>query len=85
MAKFEYLNTFFTERLLALAGELFQVVTDVITEYQEETDRTKQENIYLKEMLTAERLANGRGADEERVHQCTCRTPAGSCRTRKPQ
>ncbi|GAA6093341.1 zinc finger protein 561-like isoform X1 [Tachysurus ichikawai] len=60
MAKFEYLNTFFTERLLALAGELFQVVTDVITEYQEETDRTKQENIYLKEMLTAERLANGR-------------------------
>ncbi|KAK2821314.1 hypothetical protein Q7C36_020657 [Tachysurus vachellii] len=60
MAKIEYLNKFFTERLLALAGELFQAVTDVITEYQEETDRTKQENIYLKEMLTAERLANGR-------------------------
>lgn len=61
MAKFEYLNTFFTERLLAVAGELFQVVTDIITEYQEETDRTKQENMYLKKMLTAERLANGRG------------------------
>ncbi|MCI4390089.1 hypothetical protein PGIGA_G00118480 [Pangasianodon gigas] len=70
MAKFEYLNTFFTERLLAVAGELFQVVTDIISEYQEETDRTKQENTYLKKMLTAERLANGRdGSTNQAVPQ----------------
>lgn len=61
MAKIEYLNTFFTERLLAVAGELFQVVSDIITEYQVETERTKQENLYLKKMLTAEQLANRRG------------------------
>ncbi|XP_053339753.1 zinc finger protein 792-like [Clarias gariepinus] len=60
MAKFEYLHAFFTERLLAVAGELFQVVTDIITEYQEETDRTRQENVFLRKMLTAERLSNGR-------------------------
>lgn len=72
MAKFEHLNTFFTERLLALAGELFQAVTDIITEYQEETERTKQENIYLKEMLTAERLAKGRGeTSRNELSQCS--------------
>ena len=51
MSKLEFLNGFFTERLIAAADEIFQVVKDTICEYQEEIDRTKQENRYLRDML----------------------------------
>ncbi|KAI5093590.1 zinc finger protein 850 [Silurus meridionalis] len=58
------------DRLLAVAGELFQAVTDVISEYQKETDRTKQENMVLKKMLKAQRLASDRdGSTNEAVPQ----------------
>ncbi|XP_035376524.1 zinc finger protein 420-like [Electrophorus electricus] len=64
MAKFEFLSAFFTERLLAVAGEIFQVVKDTIAEYQEEIDRAKQEKHHLKKVLL-ETLSSA-GADHHR-------------------
>ncbi|KAL7837264.1 hypothetical protein SRHO_G00269750 [Serrasalmus rhombeus] len=61
--KFEFLNSFVSQRLLAVAGEIFQVVKDTINEYQEEIERTTQENHYLKKMLTEKCTSNG--ADNE--------------------
>ncbi|XP_076848701.1 uncharacterized protein LOC143496047 isoform X2 [Brachyhypopomus gauderio] len=61
MAKLEFLNSFFTERLLAVAGEIFQVVKDTIIDYQEEIDRAKQENHHLKEMLMEKCINDGSG------------------------
>ncbi|XP_066528537.1 zinc finger and SCAN domain-containing protein 5C-like [Hoplias malabaricus] len=51
MAKLEFLNSFFTERLIAAAGEIFQVVKDTISEYEEEIDRANKENRRLRDML----------------------------------
>uniref|UniRef100_A0A4W4GI21 C2H2-type domain-containing protein n=1 Tax=Electrophorus electricus TaxID=8005 RepID=A0A4W4GI21_ELEEL len=51
MTKLESLNSFFCERLIFAAGEIFQAVKDTFSEYQEEIDRSKQENIYLRKML----------------------------------
>ncbi|XP_072522316.1 uncharacterized protein [Salminus brasiliensis] len=63
MAKLEFLSCFFKERLIAAAGEIFQVVKETICEYQEEIDRAQQENRYLREMLVS---INTRG-EERRV------------------
>ncbi|XP_072522634.1 uncharacterized protein [Salminus brasiliensis] len=52
MAKLERLNSFFIERLMAVAGEIFEAVKDTVSAYQEEVERTKQENHRLKEILT---------------------------------
>uniref|UniRef100_A0A8B9LTD2 C2H2-type domain-containing protein n=1 Tax=Astyanax mexicanus TaxID=7994 RepID=A0A8B9LTD2_ASTMX len=51
MAKLEFLNCFLKERLIAAAGEIFQVVKETLCEYQAEIDRTQQENRYLRDML----------------------------------
>ncbi|XP_066526663.1 zinc finger protein 776-like isoform X2 [Hoplias malabaricus] len=52
VSKFEFLNSFVSQRLLSVAGEIFQAFKDTLVEYQEEIDRTKRENQYLKKMLT---------------------------------
>ncbi|XP_076848666.1 uncharacterized protein LOC143495733 [Brachyhypopomus gauderio] len=52
ISQLDSLNDFIHKRLTAIAGEIFQVVTDTLTAFQEEMDRSKQENVYLKKMLT---------------------------------
>uniref|UniRef100_A0AAR2K3A0 C2H2-type domain-containing protein n=1 Tax=Pygocentrus nattereri TaxID=42514 RepID=A0AAR2K3A0_PYGNA len=52
MARMEHLNSFFIERLMSVAGEIFEAVKDTVSEYQEEIERTKQENRRLREILT---------------------------------
>ncbi|XP_076848678.1 uncharacterized protein LOC143495888 [Brachyhypopomus gauderio] len=52
MSKMEYLNSFFINRLMAVAGEIFEAVKDTVSEYQEETERTKQENRRLMSILS---------------------------------
>ncbi|XP_076848913.1 uncharacterized protein LOC143496587 [Brachyhypopomus gauderio] len=51
MSNLESFNSFLCERLMVAAGEIFQAVKDTFSEYQEEIDRSKQENIYLRKML----------------------------------
>ncbi|MCI4390088.1 hypothetical protein PGIGA_G00118470 [Pangasianodon gigas] len=48
----ESLNSFFIERLMSVAGEIFLAVKDIVSEYQEEIKRTKQENRRLRQKLT---------------------------------
>uniref|UniRef100_A0A8B9JJI0 C2H2-type domain-containing protein n=1 Tax=Astyanax mexicanus TaxID=7994 RepID=A0A8B9JJI0_ASTMX len=50
--KMESLNSFFIERLMSVAGEICAAVKEAVCEYQEEVERTKQENQRLKEILT---------------------------------
>ncbi|KAL7843535.1 hypothetical protein AOLI_G00250470 [Acnodon oligacanthus] len=52
MTRMEQLNSFFIERLMSVAGEIFEAVKDTVSEYQEEIERTKQENRRLREILT---------------------------------
>ncbi|XP_015460952.3 adult enhancer factor 1 [Astyanax mexicanus] len=52
MNKMESLNSFFIERLMSVAGEICAAVKEAVCEYQEEVERTKQENQRLKEILT---------------------------------
>lgn len=52
MNKMENLNSFFIERLMSVAGEICAAVKEAVSEYQEEVERTKQENQRLKEILT---------------------------------
>ncbi|XP_060766041.1 zinc finger protein with KRAB and SCAN domains 3-like isoform X3 [Neoarius graeffei] len=59
MAHLETLNSFLCDRLLAAAAEIFQVVKDTVSQYQEEIDRSKQENIYLRKMLAEVSINNG--------------------------
>ncbi|KAG9260536.1 zinc finger protein 3-like [Astyanax mexicanus] len=61
--KLEFLNSFFSQRLLAAAGEIFQVVKDTITEYQQEINRINQENQSLKIRLR-ERSGNNEADDQ---------------------
>ncbi|XP_035376522.1 zinc finger protein with KRAB and SCAN domains 8-like isoform X2 [Electrophorus electricus] len=51
MTKMEYLNSFFVNRLMAAAGEIFDAVKDAVSGYQQEVERTKQENRRLMRML----------------------------------
>ncbi|XP_026868719.2 zinc finger protein 85-like isoform X2 [Electrophorus electricus] len=51
MNSLEYLNTFLTERLMTVAGEIFQVFKDTVTEYQGEIERIRHENRCLRETL----------------------------------
>ncbi|XP_036414889.1 zinc finger protein 69 homolog [Colossoma macropomum] len=67
MEKLEFLNGFFTERLIAAADEIFQVVKDTISEYQEEIERAKQENRYLRDMLVS---INSSGEDRRDIQPC---------------
>ncbi|XP_066529043.1 zinc finger protein 79-like [Hoplias malabaricus] len=63
MAHLETLNTFFCERLLAVAAEIFQAVKDTVSEYQEEIENSKREIVYLRKTL-AEVSINA-GADAQ--------------------
>ncbi|XP_062843265.1 oocyte zinc finger protein XlCOF8.4-like [Trichomycterus rosablanca] len=51
MADLESLNSFMCDRLMAVAVEIFQIVKDTVIQYQEEVQRHKQENVYLRKML----------------------------------
>ncbi|GAA6093346.1 zinc finger protein 233-like [Tachysurus ichikawai] len=51
MNNLDGLNTFLTERLMAVAGEIFTVFKDAFSEYQSEIERIKQENRCLREAL----------------------------------
>lgn len=51
MNNLDGLNTFLRERLMTVAGEIFQVFKDAFSEYQSEIERIKQENRYLREAL----------------------------------
>lgn len=61
MAHLETLNSFLCDRLMAAAAEIFQVVKDTVSQYQEEIERSKQENIYLRKMLAEVSINNGPG------------------------
>ncbi|XP_072522112.1 uncharacterized protein [Salminus brasiliensis] len=52
MTKMEHLNSFFVEKLLSVAGEIFEAVKEAVSEYQGEIERTKQENRRLRDILT---------------------------------
>lgn len=51
MNNLDSLNTFLTERLMTVAGEIFQVFKEAFSEYQGEIERIKQENRCLREAL----------------------------------
>ncbi|KAI4822618.1 hypothetical protein KUCAC02_008150 [Chaenocephalus aceratus] len=51
MTKLQLLNTYLTERLTVVVKEILDVVEDTVTEYREETARTKRENESLRRQL----------------------------------
>ncbi|KAI1890523.1 hypothetical protein AGOR_G00154570 [Albula goreensis] len=51
MTKLQFLNAYFTERLMAAVQEIMLVVGDTLKEYQEEADQTKIENEILRRRL----------------------------------
>ncbi|XP_028268153.1 zinc finger protein 771-like [Parambassis ranga] len=51
MTKLQLLNAYLTERLTAVVKEILEVVEDTVTEYREETARTKRENESLRRQL----------------------------------
>ncbi|XP_035511410.1 zinc finger protein 558-like [Morone saxatilis] len=51
MTKLQLLNAYLTERLTAVVKEILDVVEDTVTEYREETARTKRENESLRRQL----------------------------------
>uniref|UniRef100_A0A3B1JXQ1 Zinc finger protein 136-like n=1 Tax=Astyanax mexicanus TaxID=7994 RepID=A0A3B1JXQ1_ASTMX len=51
VGKFESLNFSIHERLTTVAGEIFQLVKETLSEFQEEVYRCRQENIQLKRRL----------------------------------
>ncbi|KAL6464489.1 hypothetical protein MHYP_G00268060 [Metynnis hypsauchen] len=52
MTKMEHLNSFFIERLMSVAAEIFEAIQDTVSEYQVEMERAKRENRRLRERLT---------------------------------
>ncbi|XP_068193151.1 zinc finger protein 79-like [Antennarius striatus] len=51
MTKLQLLNAYLTERLTAVVKEILDVVEDTVTEYREETVRTRRENESLRGQL----------------------------------
>ncbi|XP_035471772.2 zinc finger protein 853-like [Scophthalmus maximus] len=51
MTKLQLLNAFLTERLAAVVRDILDVVGDTVTEYREETARTRRENESLRRQL----------------------------------
>ncbi|XP_010749034.2 zinc finger protein 394 [Larimichthys crocea] len=51
MTKLQLLNAYLTERLTGVVKEILDVVEDTVTEYREETARTKRENESLRRQL----------------------------------
>ncbi|XP_072522635.1 uncharacterized protein [Salminus brasiliensis] len=51
MSKLEFLNSFLTERLMSVAGEIYEVFKDTVAEYQGEIARILEENRCLRKTL----------------------------------
>uniref|UniRef100_A0A3Q4BD07 C2H2-type domain-containing protein n=1 Tax=Mola mola TaxID=94237 RepID=A0A3Q4BD07_MOLML len=51
MSKLQLLNAYLTERLTALVKDVLDVVEDAVSEYREETARTRRENESLRRQL----------------------------------
>ncbi|KAG7477763.1 hypothetical protein MATL_G00073110 [Megalops atlanticus] len=51
MTRLRVLNVYLTERLMTAAQEIMKMVGDTVSEYLEETDRTRKENDNLKRLL----------------------------------
>ncbi|XP_036387568.1 zinc finger and SCAN domain-containing protein 21-like [Megalops cyprinoides] len=51
MTRLRVLNLYLTERLMTAAQEIMKMVGDTVSEYLEETDRTRKENENLKRFL----------------------------------
>ncbi|KAL6102373.1 uncharacterized protein ACO6RY_01993 [Pungitius sinensis] len=51
MTKLQLLNAYLTERLTVVVKEILGVVEDTVTEYREETARTRRENESLRKQL----------------------------------
>lgn len=51
MTKLQLLNAYLTERLAVVVKEILGVVEDTVTEYREETARTRRENESLRKQL----------------------------------
>ncbi|KAM3597306.1 uncharacterized protein V6R79_002833 [Siganus canaliculatus] len=51
MTRLQLLNAYLTERLTLVVKEILDVVEDTVTEYREETARTKRENESLRRQL----------------------------------
>lgn len=51
MTKLQLLNAYLTERLTVVVKEILDVVEDTVTEYREETARTRRENESLRRQL----------------------------------
>lgn len=61
MSQLETLNSFFCDRLLSVAAEIFQAVKDTLSEYQDEIDRSKREIVYLRKALAEVSIRSGAG------------------------
>ncbi|KAI4884827.1 hypothetical protein NFI96_021003 [Prochilodus magdalenae] len=69
MAQLETLNSFFCERLLAVAAEIYQAVKDTLSEYQDEVDRSKREIVYLRKMLAEVSISTGADAQTSQADE----------------
>ncbi|XP_066529110.1 zinc finger protein 675-like [Hoplias malabaricus] len=67
MTKLESLHSFFYEKLVAVAGEIFQAVKQAFSEYHEEIYRSKQENVYLRKMLAEAGINDGSDSRQSRA------------------
>nr|XP_046209227.1 zinc finger and SCAN domain-containing protein 2-like [Oncorhynchus gorbuscha] len=59
MAKLQLLNAYLTERLMVAVDEILEVVGGTVSEFEEETARTKRENELLKRRLREVGLDTG--------------------------
>ncbi|XP_036414891.1 zinc finger protein 12-like [Colossoma macropomum] len=69
MTQLETLNSFFCERLMAVAAEIFQAVKDTLSEYQDEVDRSKREIVYLRKMLAEVSISTGADAQTSQTDE----------------
>ncbi|XP_026791069.3 gastrula zinc finger protein XlCGF26.1 [Pangasianodon hypophthalmus] len=69
MSHLESLNRFLTERLMTVAGEIFQVFKDAFSDYQGEIERIKQENRCLREALAEIYNSVQERADKHNLNQ----------------
>lgn len=77
MTKLQLLNAFLSERLAALVREVVAAVEDAVSEYREETARTRRENESLRRQLRdillleaeTEWLSKGRAGGERRARR----------------
>ncbi|XP_017568451.2 zinc finger protein with KRAB and SCAN domains 5-like [Pygocentrus nattereri] len=67
MTKMEHLNSFFIERLMSVAAEIFEAIQDTVSEYQVEIERAKRENRRLRERLTEINSSNSSARSEQQT------------------